>query len=1030
MSRSPSRPASPGTITTVSTNTAASSRSPVRPPSYLSDLERDSSPLRAPRLNTRLRDSSPTPTYSSRYTSPIRAVSPDGSHVRYATPPPQIRPSSPTPRSPSRLSGMAESSISLVSAPGSERQSRMKVRRLSEIAAPVLVPSPLPRASSTSPNRIVGARPPPSPLNRSASPDTAIRFSLANPSQDTLLNDSYPLQQETPRRGRYADAADEKLQKYIQEYSTMPDTDDEDEDPAFNIKAETLSIGGISLTETCDSQQEEIYAPLPSGAQTRRKGAAKSKTTTEIELTQGNLVIDCPVPDRLRNLLARRDSEEFTHMRYTACTSSPDDFARDGFKLRQAEAGRETELFVVCTMYNEDEVLFTRTLHGVMKNVAHLCSRSKSRTWGAQGWKKVVVCIVSDGRLNVHPRVLDCLAAIGVYQDGVAQQTVDGQPVKAHIYEYTTQFSLDSNLHFKGGDKGIVPVQIMFCLKEHNAKKLNSHRWFFNAFAPILNPNVCVLLDVGTRPGPDSIYRLWKAFDLDSNVAGACGEIKIMKGKAWGNLLNPLVASQNFEYKMSNILDKPFESVFGYISVLPGAFSAYRYVALAGDEMGRGPLDSYFQGEAFDMSAGVFEKNMYLAEDRILCWELVARREASWVLKYVCEAYGETDCPDTIAELVGQRRRWLNGATFAAAFALWHFRQIWSTNHSSMRKVLFHFEFAYQAVVLLYTFFGLGNFYLTFFFVTQSFGERFKAASYIFVVLRYLCIMVTAGQFILALGNRPKGAKSLFLISLCVYAVIMVYTLCCSTYLGIDAILTNVHQGQSLLLNQKYANLLVGALSTSGIYFVASFLYLDPWHMFSSFGQYMVLLPFYLCTLTIFAFCNIHDISWGTKEEDVVAPALPTAVVTSIAGDKVKVEMLSRPDKESAYDDALTNLRLRRPKHSSDVAIPAQSTEDYFKEIRTRVVMVWLVCNLTLAMAVSGYYDGHQSGQNLYLSIVMYSVVVLAAVRFAGSLVYLVLNLIQSVGRRKSVATQFKEQMPAVKTKAQFWKRNRLPGDD
>jgi hypothetical protein len=66
--------------------------------------------------------------------------------------------------------------------------------------------------------------------------------------------------------------------------------------------------------------------------------------------------------------------------------------------------------------------------------------------------------------------------------------------------------------------------------------------WFFNAFGPILEPNVCVLLDVGTMPGPDSIYHLWKAFDINSNVGGACGEIVALKGKYWQNLLNPLGA--------------------------------------------------------------------------------------------------------------------------------------------------------------------------------------------------------------------------------------------------------------------------------------------------------------------------------------------------------------------------------------------------------------------------------------------------------------------------------------------------------
>ena len=109
--------------------------------------------------------------------------------------------------------------------------------------------------------------------------------------------------------------------------------------------------------------------------------------------------------------------------------------------------------------------------------------------------------------------------------------------------------------------KNLAPVQVLFCLKELNQKKINSHRWLFNAFCPVLDPNVIVLLDVGTKPDNHAIYNLWKAFDRDSNVAGAAGEIKAMKGKGWINLTNPLVASQNFEYKLSNILDKPLESL-------------------------------------------------------------------------------------------------------------------------------------------------------------------------------------------------------------------------------------------------------------------------------------------------------------------------------------------------------------------------------------------------------------------------------------------------------------------------------------
>jgi hypothetical protein len=57
------------------------------------------------------------------------------------------------------------------------------------------------------------------------------------------------------------------------------------------------------------------------------------------------------------------------------------------------------------------------------------------------------VCVVSDGRNKIHPRTLSLLATLGVYQDGVAKNVVNGKPVTAHIYEVSlvkSQLRLDS----------------------------------------------------------------------------------------------------------------------------------------------------------------------------------------------------------------------------------------------------------------------------------------------------------------------------------------------------------------------------------------------------------------------------------------------------------------------------------------------------------------------------------------------------------------------------------------------------------
>ena len=458
---------------------------------------------------------------------------------------------------------------------------------------------------------------------------------------------------------------------------------------------------------------EDRYDGPPPGATHTPAPIRRWKTVKEVQLFNGNLVLDCPIPPKLLNQVPHAtppERDEFTHMRYSAATCDPAEFYDHRFTLRQKlfAKPRPTELFIVVTMYNEDDFLFARTLIGVFKNIEHMCGRTSSKTWGKEAWKKIVVCVVSDGRAKINKRTQAVLAGLGIYQDGIAKQQVSGKDVTAHIYEYTTQVGLE----LKGKTvsikpKGATPVQMLFCLKEKNQKKINSHRWFFQAFGRVLDPNICVLLDAGTKPGKDSIYQLWKAFDLEPLCAGACGEIKVMlsSGK---KLINPLVATQNFEYKMSNILDKPLESAFGFISVLPGAFSAYRYIALQNDKSGNGPLEKYFAGEKMHgANAGIFTANMYLAEDRILCFELVAKRNCRWILQYVKSATGETDVPDAMAEFIMQRRRWLNGSFFAAVYALAHFYQINRTDHSLIRKLMFMLEFTYQTINMIFAWFAI-----------------------------------------------------------------------------------------------------------------------------------------------------------------------------------------------------------------------------------------------------------------------------------------------------------------------------------
>ena len=109
-------------------------------------------------------------------------------------------------------------------------------------------------------------------------------------------------------------------------------------------------------------------------------------------------------------------------------------------------------------------------------------------------------------------------------------------------------------------------------------------------------------------------------FERDQGCGAVTGELTVERP-----FRNFLTAVQFCEWKTAHLLNKPIESMCGYLTVLPGAFSAFRWDAVQGD-----PLRAYFLGLYAQSELNAFESNMFLAEDRILCLEIVAKESCAY----------------------------------------------------------------------------------------------------------------------------------------------------------------------------------------------------------------------------------------------------------------------------------------------------------------------------------------------------------------------------------------------------------------
>ena len=200
---------------------------------------------------------------------------------------------------------------------------------------------------------------------------------------------------------------------------------------------------------------------------------------------------------------------------------------------------------------------------------------------------------------------------------------------------------------------------------------------------------------------------------------------------------------------------------------------------------------------------------------------------------------------------------------------------------------------------------------------------------------------------------------------------------------------------ESLFSSAGAGIILIALAATFGLYFVASFLYLDPWHMFTSFPQYLLLMSSYINVLMVYAFSNWHDVSWGTKGSDK-ADALPSAAVHKGEDGKGKIieELdLAQSDIDLQFEQTVKRALTPYVAPKEDVK---KTLDDSYKSFRTRLVSLWIFSNAALAVIMTsdsvndfGFRTSATTRTAYFFHALLLATAALSFIRFLGCLWFL-----------------------------------------
>lgn len=342
------------------------------------------------------------------------------------------------------------------------------------------------------------------------------------------------------------------------------------------------------------------------------------------------------------------------------------------------------------TAYNEPFSAYRESIQSLAQSADYFLHQGKSAVAN-----ELLICVVIDGLQNMSSEFGDWAQSLGMFDAEVLDPNADIHIFESEIPRHTllshlTNGSAGSNVsHIPHANSRGTHQKILLLIKQDNWGKLDSHRCFFESICRMYHPSFFVQIDVGTVPEPPALFRMWEALQENNNFSAIAARSLTAPPKHPFDLLSTW---QYCDIAIERTVNWPSEVLAGNLSVLPGQLSMFRMAAIAStdDIESSKTLKNYYRGLG---ELNLYEANMYLAEDRILGFEMTHQQDKRWELGYATDAVATIDECETWGELLRQRRRWICSYTACRVALISKLPQVFSNRCRSYSEKL-HKSFA------------------------------------------------------------------------------------------------------------------------------------------------------------------------------------------------------------------------------------------------------------------------------------------------------------------------------------------------